>query len=352
MFRRIVRVLNYTAHSALEDPIRRFQLSLLTIVLLTVFATGGYMFLEQMNVTDALYMTVITITTVGFGEVQTLSPVGRVFTIFIILLGVSAATTAISNAVGIVLGPRLWNSIRLRNMERQLQTIKNHYIVCGYGRMGRQVVGDLMDRGEPFVLIDTNEDLPETLIEAGILHVTGNATQDDTLLAAGIERAKGLVAALDTDPDNVMTVLTARELNPKLFIVARVSKSEAESKLRRAGANKVISPYQIGGHRIALALLRPAVNDFLDSIFYFQRGINIDIGQIEVLPESALADTTVATCGLRDKYRVNVLAIRHPDGEMVITPQPSDKLHPGATVIIIGPPEHIYDLEKMYRAER
>lgn len=343
--------LTRASQSALEDPVRLLRLSLLSLVILVAFGTVVYMLLEGMNVIDALYMTVITITTVGFGEVKPLSPAGRVFTAILIILGVGAATSAISNAISIALGPRLWRTIRKRTMERLLMDIKDHYIVCGYGRMGRQVIGDLQTRNEPFVLIDMRPEIEDLCLEEGIPIVIGDATRDETLHEAGIERARGLVAALDTDPDNVMTVLTARELNPRLFIVARVSQSESESKLRRAGANRVVSPYQIGGHRIALALLRPAVNDFMDSIFHFERGLDVDIGQLYVRPDSDLAGKTVATSGLRTTHNVNILAIQKPNKEIIITPDIRTELAAGVTLIVIGPPENIYTLERAYPRE-
>ncbi|GAB4522992.1 MAG: potassium channel protein [Anaerolineae bacterium] len=348
MLRRLITFTNQISHIGFANPIRRFQLSILTLVGLIVFATSGYMLLEAMSFTDALYMTVITITTVGFGEIKPLSETGRIFTILIILLGVTATTNAISNAVGIVLGPRLWLSIRQRNMEREITRIKDHYVVCGYGRMGRQVVQDLRRREEPFVLIDANPEVAPLLLEQNILHIIGDATRDETLLAAGIDRARGLVAAVNSDPENVMIVLTGRELNPNLFIVARVSQSEAESKLRRAGANRVVSPYQIGGHRIALALIRPAVNDFLDRIFHFERDLDIDIGQITIHAEMPLAGQTIGASNLRNEHDVSILAIRKPNGELTISPRPTDTLNSGDTVIIIGPPAKIYALEKDY----
>jgi voltage-gated potassium channel len=250
--------------------------------MLLVGGTLGYMWLEGMVPIEALYMTVITITTVGFGEIRPLSPLGRLFTIGLIVLGVGAATAAISNAVEVVLGQRLWLSVQKRRVEELLVIIKNHYIVCGYGRMGQQIVRDLQARGEPFLVIDSSPDVEETFLEERIPYIIGDATQDEVLLQAKVEQARGLVAALDTDADNVLTVLTARGLNPNLFIVARATSGAAESKLRRAGANRVVSPYEIGGHRMALALLRPAVHDFLNQIFYVGEGVaDVDIYRLE-----------------------------------------------------------------------
>ncbi len=352
MSRRLVSRLGRTLRSAFDDPVRGFQLSLLMLGVIIVGATALYMLIEGMSLIDALYMTLITISTVGFGEVRPLSPVGRVFTMLLILLGVGVVTTTISNAVGIVLGPRLWLSIRQRTMERQLMVVENHYIVCGYGRMGQQIIEDLVARGEPFVLIESEPERQADLLEASIPFVIGDATTDETLLEAGIDRAQGLVAAVDSDPDNVMIVLTARELNPKLFIVARVTSGENENKLRRAGANRVVSPYQIGGHRLALALLRPAVSDFLDRIFSFHADIDMEIGQIYLREGSRLAGQTVASCELRKDHSVSILAIQKPTHEIIITPSPVQELDVGSTLIIIGPPETIYELEREYRRGR
>ena len=349
MLKRIVPTISRIVRSAFNDPVRGFQLSILTLVVIIAAATIVYMLLERMSFTDALYMTLITISTVGFGEVQPLSPTGRAFTMLLILLGVGVVATTISNAIGIVLGPRLWLSIRQRTMERLLMTIENHYVVCGYGRMGQQIIGDLRARGEPFVLVESDPQREESLLEENIPFVIGDATDDETLLNAGIVRARGLVAAVDSDPDNVMIVLTARELNPKLFIVARVTSGENENKLRRAGANRVVSPYQIGGHRLALALMRPAVNDFLDKIFSFHEDIDMEIGQIYLRAESRLAGQTVATCELRKTHSVSILAIQKPNREVIVTPSPAQPLEVGATLIIIGPPDTIYELEKEFQ---
>lgn len=330
-----------------SDPIRRFQLSLLGLFLLTIFGTVVYIVLEGMAWVDALYMTVITIATVGFGEVKELSPQGRVFTIFLILMGVGTATAAISNAVSIVLGPLLWSSLEQRRMKQMVQSLNHHYIVCGYGRMGRQIASDLQVRGEKYVVLDANPDMEATFLEHKIPYIIGSAMEDDMLIEAGIERARGLVSALSSDAGNVMTVLTARELNPKVYVVARVVRRENESKLRRAGANEVINPYQIGGHRMALSLLRPAVHDFLTHIFNFgDKQHAVDVGQLRVNPNSPLEGKTIATCGIRNDYGVNVLGIIQPDGELDITPSPHTELRAGAVLIVIGEPQAIYKIEE------
>ncbi len=330
-----------------SDPIRRFQLSLLGLFLLVVFGTIIYMLIENMLLIDALYMTIITVATVGFGEVQELSPEGRLFTIVLILMGVGVATTVISNAFSIVVGPLLWSTLEYRRMKQVIEKLDKHYIVSGFGRMGRQIVRDLQARGESFIIIDSNPELEPELLEKNIPYIIGNAMNDDILIEAGIEHALGIVSALNDDANNVMTVLSARELNPDIYIVARVVQAESESKVRRAGADEVINPYQIGGHRMALSLLRPAVHDFLTHIFNFgEEHQPVDVGQIRVDHHSNLVGQTVASCGLRNKYSVNILGILEPDGELKITPHPDTNILAGATLIVIGNPAAIYKLEQ------
>lgn len=328
----------------LSSPLRRTQLSVLILLLLVLGGTIGYILLEDMGMVEALYMTVITITTVGFGEVKPLSNAGRLFTIGLIVFGVGAATSAISNAVEVVLGERLWFSVRQRRLEKLLLTMNNHYVVCGYGRMGQQIIRDLRARNESFVVIEAQPEMAALFLEENIPYVIGDATQDDVQLEAGIERARGFVAALDTDADNVLAVLTARGLNPDLFIVTRATHATTEKKLHRAGADRVVSPYDIGGHRVALALMRPAVHDFLNHIFDVTQ-MDMDIGEIHIRPGSPLAGQTLGTCDLRQVRNLTILAIQKPDGEFTINPGPERKIRPGETLIVIGPPESIYQIE-------
>lgn len=334
-----------------SDPLRRLQLSLAVLAILTIGAIIGFMIVEQYTFVDALYMTIITLSTVGFGEVRgELSPQGRIFTSILIVLGIGVATTAVSNAISIVLGERWGIRVKKRQLEQELMQMKDHYIICGYGRMGRQITADLRARDERFVIVDANEDIEERLMDMDVPYVIGDATHDDILVKAGIKEARGLVAALNDDPDNVLTVLSARELNPKIFIIARVTRMETESKLRTAGANRVINPYQIGGHRMALTLLRPAVNDFLEHIFHFGTDRNIDIGQIFVHEQSHLSGQTIGNCELRREHQVNILGIRKANNQLVITPSPQEAIELGDTLIVIGPLEAIYNLERRNQA--
>ncbi len=338
-------------HLLLSDPVGQLQLALLSLLTLVGVGTLGYVLIEGMSWIDALYMTIITLTTVGFGEVQPLSPRGRLFTIGLIVVGVGLAAWALRSAVEIMLGDRFWLTVTQRRMKGRLASLRDHYIVCGYGRMGHQIVRDLRARREPFVVIDSSSQVAEEMLEQGILHIFGDATNDSVLKQAGVQRARGLVAVLDTDADNVLVVLTARGLNPNLLIVARASNEVAEDKLRRAGADRVVSPYVIGGHRLALALVQPVVHDFLNHVFHIgesQEAHNVEIGEVHVKKGSPLAGQTLVECDLRKLYHLTVIAVQELDGTFIFTPDASYRIREGETLIVIGPPESIYALERAH----
>ncbi len=337
--------------ATLAEPVRQLQLSAVFLLILVLVGTSGYIILERMTPLDALYMTVITLTTVGFSEVAPLDAAGKIFTIFLLLIGVAAAAWAVSNLIEMVVGRAFWLSVQRRRMRHMVSTLRGHYIVCGYGRLGRQIVRDLRARGEPFIIIEMNADLEHELLETQLPHLIRDATQEEALLEAGIERARGLVAALDSDANNVLTVLTARELKSGLLIVSRANVEAVESKLRRAGADRVITPESIGGHRLALALLRPAVDDFFGRVFTLGVEPDVDVGQIMVPGDSPFAGQTLADCDLRRMRNVSILAIRAPSGEFDLTPAPQRVIAAGETLIVIGPAEAIYELEAMYSTE-
>lgn len=331
----------------LAEPTRRFQLSLLIVGVILVIGTAGYIVLEKMPFVDALYMTMITITTVGFGEIHPLSSVGRIFTMVLIGLGVGTGAWALSNGVEIVLGQKLWNSVRRRKMEERIKSLKDHYIVCGYGRTGGQIVRDLLARHVDVVVVEERLDKQEEFLEKEILHIIGDATLDEVLLNAGVRSARGLVAALDADAGNVMVVLTARGYNPDLLIVGRATSETAESKLIRTGADRVVSPYAIGGHRLALALVQPTVHDFFHRIFNVE-DVSADIGEIFVDASSPLAGQTILDSDLRKEWNLTILAIRKEDGgEFILSPDPRRMISPGETLIVIGDPIAIYEFTAM-----
>ncbi|MEN8375293.1 MAG: potassium channel protein [Gemmatimonadota bacterium] len=332
----------------LSDPVNQLQLSLFVLVMLVVFGSLGYILIERMSPVEALYMTVITLSTVGFQEVRPLSTAGMIFTVGLIMLGLLLVTWAVRNAAEIALGHNLFYSVRRRRMKERIAQARDHYLVCGYGALGRQIVRELTARGEQFVVVESAEALEEELLESHVPVILGDATHDETLLDAGVERARGVVAALGTDADNVLTVLTARELNPGLLIVARAASDTSESKLRRAGADRIVTPDTIGGHRLAIALVRPAVHDFMSRIFHVGDELDVDVGQVTVQAGSVLEGQTLSTCDLRSQWNVTILAIEMPDKKFILTPPAGHRLTEGETLIVIGPAESIYMLEAQY----
>lgn len=329
-----------------SSALRRLRFALLIIVGLVLVGTLGYRLLEKMSLLDGLYMTVITLTTVGFGEVKPLSEVGRLFTIGLILSGVAAGAWAIQNAAGFLLGEQLWRTIGRRRMARAIEKLRGHYIVCGYGRMGRETTLEFQRRGVPFVVVESQPDIVQALVEENIPVVEGDATYDETLLAAGIEQARGLVAAVDTDADNVLIVLTARELNPKLTVVARAALAESESKLYRAGADRVVTPYAIGGRRIALALLRPVVNEFLSTVVYTEE-METEMGELHIHTGSPFLGKTIRETELRSRWGATVVGVKTVAGKLIISPLPEYRLMRGDVLLIVAETPKLRELEKL-----
>ena len=328
------------------DPVRRFRLTLLMLALLVLGGTSYYWFWERMSPADALYMTVIALTTVGFGEPQPLTTKGRLFTVFFISVGVFTFAYAIGGLLDSVLSDELWLSRERKRLRKATMSIEGHFIICGIGRMGQQVVEELQRRQVPFLIVDVDEAEEEALLMQGVPYVIGDATSDEVLERAGVARARGLVSALTTDAANIATVLTARGLNERLFIVARAAVLETERKLRRAGADRVVSPYYVGGRSMAQALLNPVVHDFITQL---AGGVETEIGQVTVGESSPLAGQTIGGCDLRRISGVTILAVRHVDGQLVINPSVQHELTVGDTLVVLGPVGAVLRIERRER---
>lgn len=319
-------------------------LSLLGIV--SVIGTIGYEVVEGWSFLDSFYMTVTTLATVGFQEVHALSPKGRIFTIFIVMIGVGTAWYTLSSLTQVLVGTQIDILFGRRRVEREIEKLKNHYIVGGYGRMGRLVCRELKSRGKGVVVVESDESARFNLDNDGIPYIIGNVTDDEVLLKAGVERAKSLVAAVRTDADNLYLVITARQLNPAIYIVSRSADEAAERKLIRAGANKVVSPYHIGALRMAQAVLRPAVVDFLEMTI---RGEKFDLRMegIHVSPSSPVVNVTLAQSRIREKLGLNIIALKRSEGEMVLNPAPETTIRAGDVLITVGQEETLTKLEEM-----
>ncbi len=315
------------------------------VLLLAIIAIGvaGYRLIEGWPLLDSLYMTVITITTVGFTEVHPLSTAGRVFTIFLIIGGVGGALYALTGIITFVVEGQFGWTLGRQRMRSRIAQLKGHFVLCGYGRVGEEIARHFKEEGIPFVVIDNHPDCISRLEAAGHLFIQGDATKDEILKAAGVEEARGLVAAVGTDVDNTYITLSARGLNPRLFIEARASNLEAEDKLRRAGADRVVSPTSIGGRRMAMLALRPAVVDFIDTVT-IGRGRDMQLEDVDITPGSRLAGRAVREA--RRGGDVNILAMWKKDGRFIASPPDDTVLEQGDRLVVIGSPRALAALDE------
>jgi voltage-gated potassium channel len=306
--------------------------------------TIGYMALEGWGAWDAFYMTVITVTTVGYKEVHDLSRTGQVFTVVLLFGGVGTALYAFTLVAAVIVEGGLPGRLRRHREARMLNQLKDHFIVCGYGRIGSIVAGQFRRQGVAFVVIERDAVRVQAAIAAGVLAVEDDASREDVLTRVGIARARGLIAAVGTDAENVYAVLTARGLNPDVFIIGRAESEDSMRKLQRAGANRVISPYQIGGMQIAQTALRPAVVDFFEFVTNADN-LELAMEEIPVAPTSPLASQKLLDAGLRQRFGVIVVGIQREDRSMEFNPEPDTVIHPGDKLVVLGRPDSLKLLE-------
>ena len=318
----------------------------ISIVLVHIIGTIGYVLIDNYPVFDAFYMTLITVTTVGYGEIHPLSQAGRVFNSLIVFFGVTLLFLAIGAMTQSIIELGLDNYFEKRRTKRMIDKMRDHFIVCGYGRVGRAAADELKHAGAQFLVVDNDDNRVEKAMKAGFLAVFGDCTQDNTLRDVGILHAKGIIAALQTDADNLFLTLSAKSLNPKLHLATRVSEEESESKLRRAGADVVFAPYSTAGHRMAQSLLRPHVHEFLDFTTR-EMGIDVRIEQVRVSEQSQFVSKTLEQTQVRRDLGVVVLAIRKLDGTMLFNPPADEKIGSGDHLIAMGPVEKLRQLERM-----
>jgi voltage-gated potassium channel len=331
------------------EPQKRLRRGVIILASIIAAGTIGYMLIEGWSPSDAIYMTMITISTVGYGEVHPLSEAGRIFTIFLIVGGVSGALFVFSAIVEHALAGRFGVARRRRQMKAKIVNLKDHFILCGYGRVGEDIARTFSEEGVPFVIIDSRPDNIKQAEEQGYLSLLGDATSDKVLLEAGIERARALVAAIGSDADNTYIVLSARGLRPDLFIEARASDKEAEAKLKRAGADRIVAPNSIGARRMALLAIRPTVADFIDTVT-FRRGRELQMENIIVPDSSPLIGQTVAA--IRQHSQSNVLAINRKSGKLLTNPTGEEAIEPGDRLIIMGTAEQLTTLESLCQGEK
>jgi len=327
------------AARAAEEARRRLMTAGALFAALLAFGIVGYVTIEGWSVLDAAYMTVTTVTTVGFREVKPLSDGGRVFTIFLILFGVGTALYIMTTAVSLVVEGDLAIALGVRRMRGKIGALKDHYILCGFGRVGEEIARDFTRRGVPFVVVESNPEAIQRAQAQNVLLVEGDAALDATLIEAGIQRARGLLAASDSDSGNTYITLTAKALNPRVWVVARAGKPESEERQRRAGADRVISPYSIGGRRMAMSALQPLMVDFIDTLVVGQHGERM-LAEVAITRESRFRGAELSEV-LKVCRNSVVLGIQKPGGDTEVAPQGHVRLELGDQLIIMGTQEDL-----------
>ncbi len=321
-------------------PARRIVTPLLMVATTIVFGVTAYMWVEGWSFLDSLYMVVITLSTVGFAEVQPLSTGGEIITIGIIVLGLASVSLVVAQVTRLIIEGEIRQVLGKRRMQKDIGKLSNHIIVCGYGRVGRVTCLELARAGEPFVVVDNSEAVEARLEEDGSLAIFGDATEESTLEAAGIARAKSLILALPSEADSVYVTLLAKQSYPSVFVLTRGISDNCEKRLRAAGADRVVSPNIIGGMRMAYSVLQPSIVEFID-ILTGRRDLELEVANVEVLEGSILAGATLQEAHLRRRFGVMVLAFQSPDGQVSFNPSPDAVITVGDRLILIGRREQL-----------
>ncbi len=318
--------------------------------MVSIIATGtiGYMGLSNYNFVDALYMTVITVTTVGFGELRPFSPEEKIFTIFLILTSITIFGYAISAFSEYLVSGKLFEHFKLRKVKKQIGHLKGHTIVCGFGRNGKQAILKLVNYNVKFVVVEKDKEMIEVIDAEGFLNIQGDATLDETLLNAGIIEADNLITALPSDADNLFVVLTASQLNPNCRIISRASNESSYSKLKIAGADNVIMPDKLGGNHMAALVTTPDVIEFVDRLtIEGETTANLEEIAVDGLPKKYL-NKTILDLDLRRQTGCTVIGYRNPKKEYIINPEADIKLIEGSHLIVLGRPEQIIMLRELF----
>ena len=316
------------------SSIRRFLITIVGIVVLTIGGTAGYMAIERMSLLDALYMTVITISTVGYEEVEPLDAVGRVFTMGLIVVGVGTAFYLFAAVTQFVVEGQLRDLVGRMAMKRRIEQLEGHVVICGFGRMGRVVAQEVARSGGTAVVIERDPSREAELVQSELLYVIGSALEDRVLEDAGVPLARAIVIATASDADNVYITLSARAMNPKIAIHARGESETGLQRLRMAGADQAISAYQWGGIRLATSIMRPSVIDFLEMSFP-GRGAEVDLEEVRVAEGSALVGRSIAAVE-QSSTRLRIVALKRGNAPSVLIPDPATRLEPGDFLVAIG----------------
>ena len=302
---------------------------------------GFYVLEENWTILESVYMTIITLSTVGFGETHPLSDFGKIWAIGVILFGVSGVAYMFSEFSEELFRMDFY---RRNKMERKIRKLKNHYIICGYGRMGAVIAGELEEKDLSFVVIDNNPEEIKNIEEKEFLCIEGDATLESTLLAAGVERAKGIVVALNTDPDNLFVSMSVRSLNNDVFLVSRCSANDTASKLKRVGVDKIVNPYIAGGHRMSELLISPQLEDSVSISASMDTGIDFGIDEIKISELSQYDGVAIGKSKLQDEFGLLIVGVTDKEGNTLVNPGPGHVLHRDQTIMVIGTKENLKGL--------
>nr|WP_321467524.1 potassium channel protein [uncultured Desulfobulbus sp.] len=325
---------------------RKIIIIALIFLALLLGGTLGYMYLENTGFWMGMYLTIITVFTVGYGDIVPIHPAGRVFTVFLVITSVSFVMYTFSKITETMIEGELRGLYKRRKMNKEIARLRDHYIVCGFGRIGKEICKILLEHHRPFLVIEKDDQELKAIEELQYTWLKGDASDDDVLQAAGIERAKGLVSVVASDADNLYITLTARGLNKDLYIMARSSGGAGvQTKLKRAGATKVISPYSIGARRMAHLIVRPTVTDFIDLTMRAGE-LDLIMEELRVTETSRLAGKNLIESEIRKRYDVIVVAIKRQDGTMLFNPKPDSVIMGDDILIVLGASEHIIGLGK------
>ena len=327
----------------------RFLYAVLAVAVAIILGAVGFALIEGWSLIDSLYIAVQAVTTVGYGDVAPRTRAGRFFAIIFMLAGVGVVLYSLTWTVQSIVQSELVATFGQRRLSRKMSKLRDHFIICGAGRVGSHLVRNLRSSESPFLVIESNPQRVAELTEAGVAVLVRDATLEESLREAGVERARGLAACLPDDADNVYVVLTARDLNPQLHIVARAAEEQAEAKLIRAGANRVVAPTIIGGHRMAVALTKPAVGDFIDSITANE--LDLAFEQLEVNFDSTLVGLKLRDTNIRAELDIVIVSIRRIDGQVLFNPSGDTMICGGDMLIAIGQAEAMMKLKAMASAE-
>jgi voltage-gated potassium channel len=328
------------------SPVRKILLLVLLMIVIMVGGTVGYMIIEGASLLDSIYMTIITLSSVGYEETIRLSPAGQVFTIILISFGAGTVAFTVFMIGGVVVEGQIRKVFGRRYVERKIMGLKDHYVICGFGRMGSVLADQLDEQKVPFVVVELENEAVARLADTEFLFVEGDATSEEVLERANIRNAKGLITGVASDADNLFVTLTARGMNPDLFIMSRAVDEKSEGKLLLAGADRVVDPYRLGAMRLAQSILRPAFVDFVELATYRD---HLELGMEEIRIEQGcpLDGVRLRDSEIRSRYGLMVITVKKTDGRMILNPPPDLLIEAGDILISIGKPENLRELDEV-----